>query len=231
MFWNSEDGYFVLNENGYGALVVIAILVMILIDVLRGRKTAAKTDGKSGRKLPVTTVTFAGASIALAYVLSFIRIYEMPWGGSVTLLSMFFVTFVGYLFGPGVGFSAAFVFSILQFIQSGGTYMLSPFQVCCDYFFAFTALGASGFFKGKKNGLLIGYLTAVLLRGIFHTVGGYIYWMDYMPESFPASLAAIYPICYNFAYLLPEAVITVIVIMLPPVKKAIESVRAMAERA
>ena len=40
MFWNSEDGYFVLNENGYGALVVIAILVMILIDVLRGRKAA-----------------------------------------------------------------------------------------------------------------------------------------------------------------------------------------------
>ena len=91
MFWNSEDGYFVLNENGYGALVVIAILVMILIDVLRGRKAAGSQDGKSGKKLPVTTVTFAGASIALAYVLSFIRIYEMPWGGSVTLLSMFFV--------------------------------------------------------------------------------------------------------------------------------------------
>ena len=230
MFWNSEDGYFVLNENGYGALVVIAILVMILIDVLRGRKAAGSQDGKSGKKLPVTTVTFAGASIALAYVLSFIRIYEMPWGGSVTLLSMFFVAFVGYLFGPGVGFAAAFVFSILQFIQSGGTYMLSPFQVCCDYFLAFTALGVSGFFKGKKNGLVIGYIAAVLLRGIFHTIGGYIYWMDYMPDSFPSSLAAIYPICYNFAYILPEAVITVIVILLPPVKKGLGTVKAMADR-
>lgn len=230
MFWNSEDGYFVLNENGYGALVVIAILVMILIDVLRGRKAAGSQDGKSGKKLPVTTVTFAGASIALAYVLSFIRIYEMPWGGSVTLLSMFFVAFVGYLFGPGVGFAAAFVYSILQFIQSGGTYMLTPFQVCCDYFFAFTALGASGFFKGKKNGLVIGYIAAVLLRGIFHTIGGYIYWMDYMPENFPSSLAAIYPICYNFAYILPEAVITVIIILLPPVKKGLGTVKAMADR-
>ena len=230
MFWNSEDGYFVLNENGYAALVVIAIMVMILIDVLRGRKAAGSQDGKSGKKLPVTTVTFAGASIALAYVLSFIRIYEMPWGGSVTLLSMFFVAFVGYLFGPGVGFAAAFVYSILQFIQSGGTYMLTPFQVCCDYFFAFTALGASGFFKGKKNGLVIGYIAAVLLRGIFHTIGGYIYWMDYMPDSFPSSLAAIYPICYNFAYILPEAVITVIVILLPPVKKGLGTVKAMADR-
>ena len=143
---------------------------------------------------------------------------------------MFFVAFVGYLFGPGVGFAAAFVYSILQFIQSGGTYMLTPFQVCCDYFFAFTALGASGFFKGKKNGLVIGYIAAVLLRGIFHTIGGYIYWMDYMPESFPSSLAAIYPICYNFAYILPEAVITVIVILLPPVKKGLGTVKAMADR-
>ena len=51
-----------------------------------------------------------------------------------------------------------------------------------------------------------------------------------MPESFPASLAVIYPICYNFAYLLPEAVITVIVILLPPVKKGLGTVKAMADR-
>ena len=226
MFWYAEDGYYVVTENGYGALVVIAILVMILIDVLRGRKA-----GEAGAKRPpVTTVTFAGASIALAYVLSFIKIYPMPWGGAVTLLSMFFVAYVGYLFGPGVGFAAAFVYSILQFIQDGGSYMLSPFQVCCDYFLAFTALGASGFFKNKKNGLVIGYIFAVMLRGLFHTIGGYLYWMDYMPEDFPSSLAAIYPLAYNYAYLIPEMIITVIVILLPPVKKALNRVKAMADQ-
>ena len=226
MFWYAEDGYYVLTENGYGALVVIAILVMILIDVLRGRKANAAGE----KRLPVTTVTFAGASIALAYVLSFIKIYPMPWGGAVTLLSMFFVAYVGYLFGPGVGFAAAFVYSILQFIQDGGSYMLSPFQVCCDYFLAFTALGASGFFKNKKNGLVIGYIFAVMLRGLFHTIGGYLYWMDYMPEDFPSSLAAIYPLAYNYAYLIPEMIITVIVILLPPVKKALNRVKAMADQ-
>ena len=223
MFWNAEDGYYVLNENGYGALVVIAILVLILIDVFRGRNK----DQRSSSKSPVTTMTFTGVSIALAYVLSFIRIWEMPWGGSITLLSMFFVTFVGYLFGPGTGFAAAFVYGILQFIQSGGSYMLSPFQVCCDYFLAFTALGASGFFRNKKNGLIIGYIVAVLLRGVFHTIGGYLYWMDYMPENFPASLAVIYPVAYNYAYILPEALITVIVILLPPVKKGLNRIKMM----
>ena len=224
MFWNAEDGYYVLNENGYAALVVIAILVMILIDVLRGRKKDAASKGK----LPVTTITFAGASIALAYVLSFIKLYHLPWGGSVTLLSMFFVVFVGYLFGPGVGFAAAFVYSILQFIQGGGSYMLSPLQVMCDYFLAFTALGVGGFFKGKKNGLIIGYIIAVLCRGAFHTIGGYLFWMDYMPEDFFAP--AVYPILYNYAYLIPEMILTVIVIILPPVKKAIDRVRTMADQ-
>lgn len=225
MFWNAEDGYYVLNENGYSTLVVIAILVMILIDVLRGRKAAPG----STKKLPVTTVTFAGASIALAYVLSFIRVYRMPWGGSITLMSMFFVAFVGYLFGPGVGFSAAFVYSILEFIQDGGSYMLSPLQVLCDYFLAFTVLGVSGFFKGKKNGLIIGYIVAVMCRGVFHTIGGYLYWMDYMPENFPASLSAVYPILYNYAYLVPEAILTVIIVLLPPVRKALAGVRRMAD--
>ena len=106
--------------------------------------------------------------------------------------------------------------------------MLSPFQICCDYLFAFTALGLSGLFKEKKNGLLIGYLVSVFVRGLFHSIGGYLYWMDYMPENFPTSLAVIYPIVYNYTYLILEAVISVIFISIPPVKKAIAHITQMA---
>ena len=102
--------------------------------------------------------------------------------------------------------------------------VLSLFQVCCDYVFAFAALGVAGFFGKKKNGLLIGYIVAVLARGFFHTLGGYLYWMDYMPENFPQSLKALYPIIYNYSYLLAEGVLTVILISLPPVKKALQTV-------
>ena len=212
-----------MGAGGYIALAVLVILALILIGVFRGKKKDTKS------KFSVKTVTFAGASIALAFVLSFVKLYHLPWGGSVTLLSMFFVVFVGYLYGPGVGFSAAFVYSILQFIQGGGgSYMLSPLQVMCDYFLAFTALGVSGFFKGKKNGLIIGYIIAVICRGAFHALGGYLFWMDYMPEDFFAP--AVYPILYNFAYLIPEMILTVIVIILPPVRKAIERVRNMADQ-
>ena len=226
MFWNYTDGYYSMTPLGNAVLIAIGVAVLALIGFMRSKKSTEK----SSSRFSVTTITFAGVSIALAYVLSYVKIYQMPWGGSITLLSMFFVTFVGYLFGPGVGFSAGFIFSILEFLQDGGSYMLSPFQVCCDYFLAFTALGLSGLFKGKKNGLVVGYVVAVLARGIFHTIGGYIYWMDYMPDNFPVSLKVVYPICYNFAYLIPEAILTVIVISLPPVKKAIGSVRRLADK-
>ena len=147
-------------------------------------------------------------------------------GGSVTLFSMFFVCLIGYAYGVRVGFSAAFAYSILQFLQSGGKYFLSPFQTCCDYFFAFTALGIVGFWYGRKKGLITGYVIAALIRGLFHTLGGYIFWMDYMPDSFPKSLAAVYPIVYNYSFILAEMVLTLIVINIPAVKGAIEKVVA-----
>ncbi len=55
--------------------------------------------------------------------------------------------------------------------------------------------------------------------------------MDYMPESFPKSLAAIYPIAYNYSYIFAEGLITVVILMLPPVKKAMARVENMAVQA
>ena len=52
--------------------------------------------------------------------------------------------------------------------------------------------------------------------------------MDYMPENFPQSLAALYPIIYNYSYILAEGVLTVIVISLPPVSKALAQVKRNA---
>ena len=132
-------------------------------------------------------------------------------------------------YGAKTGILVGFAYGLLQFIQ--GPYVLSLFQVCCDYVFAFAALGVAGFFGKKKNGLLIGYIVAVLARGFFHTLGGYLYWMDYMPENFPQSLKALYPIIYNYSYLLAEGVLTVILISLPPVKKALQTVARTAHGA
>lgn len=230
-FVSAEDGYYALTTAGV-ALCVILIAVFILLTSLIARKgkDTEKTGEVSSKKKLFSTkqLVFSAMALALGFAASYVRILTMPWGGSVTLCSMLFVALIGYWYGPKIGLCAGFAYGLLQFVQDGGSYILSPLQACLDYIIAFAALGCSGFFTNKKNGLIMGYIAAILARGLFHTIGGYLYWMDYMPENFPSSLAIIYPIAYNYSYILVEGVITVIIICLPPVKRAMASIKKLA---
>lgn len=174
----------------------------------------------------IKRLAFCGTAMALAFITSYIKLFPMPYGGSVTLFSMLFICLIGYWYGTRYGIITGSAYGLLQFLQE--PYVLSVFQVCCDYLFAFAALGAAGIFAKKKQGLIKGYLLAILLRGAFHALGGYLYWMEYMPESFPKSLTAIYPLVYNYSYILAEGALTLIVLALPPVKKALEQMKVLA---
>lgn len=232
LFLNTEDGYFSLTTGGEIAVIAVIAVLVVLTALFRTRAKEAKENesaaGRSSSMFSTKQLVFSAVALALGFAASYIKLVHMPWGGSITLCSMLFVTLIGYWYGPKVGLTAAFAYGLLQFVQGGGGYILSPLQACLDYIFAFAALGLSGFFCKQKNGLLKGYLVAVLVRGLFHSIGGYLYWMDYMPDNFPRSLTAIYPFAYNYAYILGEALLTVIVIQLPPVKKALEKVRELA---
>ena len=90
-------------------------------------------------------------------------------------------------------------------------------------------MGFSGLFtKSKKYGLLKAYIVAILARGAFHALGGYLYWMDYMPDNFPKYLKALYPKIYNYSYILLEGVLTIAVISIPSVSSALGRMRVMA---
>lgn len=218
LFVNSEGG---LTTTGY----VLSIGVMVVC-VLAGLALSDRTE--KNRTFSARRLAYCAMAVALAYVTSFIKPFELPYGGSVTLLSMLFIVLVGNWYGVKTGVLVGLAYGVLQFLQE--PYFLSLFQVCCDYVLAFAALGLSGLFRKRKNGLLIGYIAAVLARGFFHSLGGYLYWMDYMPENSPQSLRALYPIIYNYSYLLAEGVITVIIIRLPAVSNALERIRKSAVR-
>lgn len=229
-FFMKEDGYYSLTTAGTVVLCLIIAALVILTALInnQGKKKNSEKKENSGQKgFSSRQLVFSAAALALGFVTSYITIVDMPWGGSVTLCSMLFITLIGYWYGPKVGLTAGFAYGILQFIQGGGSFILSPLQVCMDYILAFAALGLSGIFHNKANGLIKGYLFAVFVRGLFHTIGGYLYWMDYMPDSFPQSLAFIYPFAYNYSYLLAEALITIVILLLPPVKKAMQRVKSM----
>lgn len=213
-FFSKEDGYYTITKSGTVALIVLLIAVILISAFLVDRKQRTA-------KMSTKQLVFSAMALALAYIASSIKLFKLPYGGSITLFSMFFVTIIGYWYGIKAGLLAAFAYSLLQFMQDGGAYILSPFQACCDYFFAFTALGLSGLFYNTKNGMIKGYIVAVFIRALFNTIGGYIYWMDYMPEDFPKSISFLYPVVYNYGFVLAEAIITVIILLLPPVRQAI----------
>ncbi len=203
-----------LTTLGY-VLCGIAVAALILAAAFLSSKNS------SHKKLSTKQLVFCAAAMALSFLTSYIKVFSMPYGGSITLFSMLFICLIGYWYGPGVGVMTGLAYGILQFLQE--PYVLSLFQVCCDYVLAF-----AGLFHKSKNGLVKGYILGILVRGLFHTIGGYLYWMDYMPENFPQALASIYPIVYNYSYILAEGVLTVIVILLPPVSRALGQVKKSA---
>lgn len=205
VFVNHEGG---LTTAGYGLSVAILALCLLAGWTLANRGERKRMD--------VRQLAYCAMAVALAYAASFIKVFKMPYGGSVTLMSMLFIVLVGFAYG------------ILQFLQE--PYFLSLFQVCCDYTFAFAALGLAGLFRKRKGGLAAGYIAAVMVRGVFHTLGGYLYWMDYMPENFPQALRNLYPIIYNYSYLLAEGAVTLAVLKIPAVESALERVRGNALR-
>lgn len=213
---NAEGG---LTTAGYVVCVIAGIVLFGLAIFFAGRNSVKK-------KMGTRQLVFCAMAIALAYVTSYLKLFSLPWGGSVTLCSMLFIVLIGNWYGVQTGILAGLAYGIMQFLQE--PYVLSFFQVCCDYVLAFAALGVAGFFAKSSHGLLKGYIAAVIARGAFHALGGYLYWMDYMPENFPQSLKAIYPIVYNYSFLLAEAVITVIIISIPAVAKGLGQVKKSA---
>ena len=216
-FMVTEDGG--LTTAGYAVTIAIGVVLFLAALYFAGKQSEKK-------KFSTRQLVFCAAAMALAFVTSYVKLFTLPWGGSATLCSMLFIVLIANWYGVGTGITVGLAYGILQFIQE--PYVLSLFQVCCDYIFAFAALGVAGFFAKKNHGLLKGYIAAVLARGFFHALGGYLYWMDYMPDSFPKSLTAVYPIVYNYSFLLLEGVITVVIISIPAVAKALNQVKKTA---
>ncbi len=209
------DVTYSLTGAGYTALVVALVALVLIGCALFGGK----------KKMDAKQLAFSAMAITLATVTSFIKIIDMPMGGSVTLLSMLFICLIGYWYGLGGGLTAAVAYGILQLVID--PYILSVPQMLVDYILAFGALGLSGLFKDSRHGLIKGYITGVLGRYFFSFLSGWIFFGMYAPDNFPN--AVVYSLAYNGAYLGAEALITLIIIALPPVSKALALVKKQAQ--
>jgi len=153
---------------------------------------------------------------AAALVLGEIKLFEMPQGGSVSLV-MVPIALIAVRRGVLAGVFTGGAVGLLQLFFGG--YVVHPVQLLLDYPLAFAALGLSGLIpitrfekKASRHGAIWGsLLIGALGRFICHFVSGVVWFGEYAPAGTPVAL---YSFLYNITYLLPEMLIAGIVLTL-----------------
>lgn len=214
-FISSEDNSYGLTTAGFVAAAAIMAVLLVIAAAVAGKK--------EGKKIGTKQLVFCAMSIALACVTSMMKVYEFPFGGSITFFSMLFICLPGYFYGLAAGLLSAAAYGVLQFLL--GPYILFPIQVIVDYLLAFGALGLSGIFSKSKHGLMKGYIIGILGRYVFAVISGWIFFGEYAWEGWGALP---YSLAYNGAYIFAEGAITIIVLLIPAVSKAFARVKEMA---
>ncbi len=200
----------------------------------------SKQSLKSNRE-NILRIATGGVCLALAFVLSQLKLFEMPMGGTVTPASTLPIIVYGVAFGPVWGFVIAFIFSLLQLI---GGWLVTPFQVILDYTIGYTALGIAGFaalkadsrakmpdalgrFRGTSLIKILAFTAvAYIVRWLGSVASGVIFYADYAADAGYDS-ALVYSMVYNGSFLMADlailAVVLVILYMVIPSSKKDET--------
>ena len=181
-------------------------------------------------------LVLAGVMIAMGTALGFVKPFELPYGGAITLCSMLPVMFFSYRCDLKWGLSAGLVFSVLQLLfgldaLKGISAMMVVGSIFLDYILAFTVLGLAGMFRGKiKNdaaAFTLGSFVSMMLRYFCSFLSGWVLWASFNETAdmqgfiatfFPAlgnlsgtALAVVYSLVYNGSYMIPEIILTCVV--------------------
>ena len=205
-------------------LFVVVIAIMALLFVL-----TAIVEKKKGivRVTGTRELTYGAICLAAAFALSFIKLFSLPFGGSITLASVLPIGLYCYYFGFRKSMIVCFAFMLLQFFQN--PYIVSPWSALLDYFLPFLAISLIGVLSYSpakyENALmnnrpvvtahfniLLGYAFYFLVRYLSHVLAGILFWssgIDFMIwQGALAGWAAVsYSLVYNIIYLLPDTVI------------------------
>ena len=153
--------------------------------------------------------------VVLAQILGWLKLWEMPWGGSICL-SMLPIFIYACRWGVGPGLMSGFVLGVLQFMLDGG-FALGWQSILGDYLLAFTVLGLAGLFRGRNSSVFLGTLTGSAARFLVHYVVGATIWAEYMPETFfglTMTTPWFYSLLYNGFYMVIDAALCLLVLAL-----------------
>ena len=164
------------------------------------------------KNLTLRALTEGAIFVALAQILSYLKLFELPQGGSITVAMLpIFLYCARWGFGPGI--LASFVYSVLQLLLDGA-YAWGWQSMLGDYIVAFTALGFAGLFHKQHYGFFTGTVVGSLARFLVPYLVGVCVWGEYMPESFfgmTMTTPWFYSFLYNGSYMLVDMVICLVV--------------------
>lgn len=208
------EGYFVTKFQK------ITLETWIIIGLIVVAAIALALFAKFSKKKTMSTkmLSIGALCLATSFVLSYIRILDLPQGGSVTILSLLPLIIFAYIYGPVHGLTVCFAYSLLQIIQ--GPYIVHWAQFILDYPLAFTLVGLAGFCS--KN-IVLGTIVGYVARYVCHVLSGAIFYAEYAePSGFSSGL--VYSIFYN-GFAIVEMVLCLIVLAIPAIRKMIRNLK------
>lgn len=114
-----EGGIIVFNTSN---AVWISVAVIVVFGILIGLLLIDRK--KVAPRAHTLSLVYAALSVALATGLSYIKMFEAPYGGSITLFSLLPIALYSYMFGVRRGTLAGFIYGLLQLLQ--GPNILHP---------------------------------------------------------------------------------------------------------
>ena len=203
-------------------MLVVSVLLLFIGGGLLITRLSSNEKLEKFQQSKASLLTFMALCVALSTVLSQIRLFQMPQGGSVTAFSMLPIVLVGYWYGTKAGIGAGIACGLLRLML--GATVLHPVQFILDYPLAYAMLGTFGMFRDKKFGLQISYIAGATGRFLCAFIAGIVFFGQFAPEG---QHVWIYSAVYQIAYIGPEILVTLIVISMPPVVSAIEQLKQM----
>lgn len=162
-------------SEGYQLWIAVAIFLAIAIVAVFAivKRDDSVHDARA--------VAMASVCIAISFALSYIRLFKLPQGGSITMASLTLLGLYSYMYGIKRGVLAGLVYGVLQSIQD--PWVVHPIQYILDYPLAFAMIGLVGVFKGKTKSatldIVLGFVVAIVARYICHFFSGSIFFGEY----------------------------------------------------
>jgi len=161
--------------------------------------------------------------IAMGTILAQIKLFRLPAGGSITAASMVPFIMISYRHGTKWALLASLANVVLQIALGGiytppaGTVIALTGSILLDYALAYICLAFAAWFskpfikKNKVFAIAFGTFMVCLIRFLCSFLSGFLIWASLVEDGFGA---VVYSLTYNGGYMLPETIITIIVICL-----------------